>query len=108
MFLKSLQLFNFRNYETANFEFSEAMNCVLGKNGSGKTNLLDAVYYLALSKSHGQSKDELNIQHQAPFMALHGRFAKSEKEEIPARIFSSRYKDGLYFPLYKNLSFSSG
>lgn len=54
----------------------------MGNNGSGKTNLLDAVYYLALSKSHGQSKDELNIQHQAPFMALHGRFAKNEKEEV--------------------------
>lgn len=82
MHLKTLQLHFFRNYESASFEFSEQVNCVLGDNGSGKTNLLDAVYYLALTKSATQSKDELNIKHEERLMALHGSFSKKEKEEL--------------------------
>ena len=51
MFLEKLYLSNFKNYEEANFTFSSQVNCIVGENGSGKTNLLDAVYFLALSKS---------------------------------------------------------
>jgi DNA replication and repair protein RecF len=82
MYLKNLQLHFFRNYGSVSFEFSEQVNCVLGDNGSGKTNLLDAVYYLALTKSATQSKDELNIQHDQRLMALHGHFQMREKEEL--------------------------
>ena len=50
MFLKQLSILNFKNYEEAQLEFSEKINCFLGDNGEGKTNLLDAIYYLSYTK----------------------------------------------------------
>jgi len=51
MFLKQLSIINFKNYDEAQLELSEKINCFLGDNGEGKTNLLDAIYYLSFCKS---------------------------------------------------------
>ncbi|RYZ89831.1 MAG: DNA replication and repair protein RecF, partial [Proteobacteria bacterium] len=60
MYLDKLSLTNFKNYEDALFTFSRQVNVIVGPNGSGKTNLLDAIYFLALSKSAFQSLDALS------------------------------------------------
>lgn len=82
MHLKDLFLSNFRNYEEHSFAFSESVNCILGENGSGKTNLLDAVYFLSLSKSFIQSQDQLSVKHGEDFMLLEGRFEKHSLAEL--------------------------
>lgn len=51
MFLQKLQLFNFKNYAETSIDFSSRVNVLVGKNGSGKTNLLDAIHYLSLTRS---------------------------------------------------------
>ncbi len=62
MFLQELRLFNFKNYAEANLRFENPVNCFLGKNGSGKTNLLDAMHYLSFTKSAINPSDSQNIK----------------------------------------------
>ncbi|MDP3464119.1 MAG: AAA family ATPase, partial [Bacteroidales bacterium] len=52
MFLQRLTLSNFKNYVEAEMQFSEKINCFIGENGAGKTNILDAIYYLSFCKSY--------------------------------------------------------
>ena len=80
MFLEKLYLSNFKNYEENNFLFSSQVNCIVGENGSGKTNLLDAVYFLALSKSAFHNQDALAIRHEENFMMIDGSFRKNKKK----------------------------
>ena len=65
MKLKSLKLVNFRNYEDTFLEFSPGINIFIGDNGSGKTNILEAIYVLSLTKSTrpGNDLDLININH---------------------------------------------
>jgi len=58
MYLESLHLINFKSYLEANLHFSSRINVFVGKNGSGKTNLLDAIYYLGFTKSAFSSSDQ--------------------------------------------------
>lgn len=81
MHLKSLSLLNFKNYPEAELEFSKEVNCFLGDNGEGKTNLLDAVYYLSFCKSYFNPIDSQNIRFGEDFFMLQGRFDKEDKEE---------------------------
>jgi len=62
VFLQELQLFNFKNYAEANLQFENSVNCFLGKNGSGKTNLLDAMHYLSFTKGAINPSDSQNIK----------------------------------------------
>ncbi len=69
MFLRKLNLFHFKNIEEARLEFQSDVLCFLGKNGSGKTNLLDAIYYLSFTKSAINPSDAQNIrQGQSQFI----------------------------------------
>ncbi|MEZ4902012.1 MAG: DNA replication and repair protein RecF [Spirosomataceae bacterium] len=77
--LEKLHLTHFKNYEEAVFEFSSQLNCMVGENGSGKTNLLDAIYWLGLTKSAFQVQDAFSIQHEAEFMLVNGFFKKDYK-----------------------------
>lgn len=82
MHLESLRLSNFKNYPSAQLEFSSEINCFLGKNGSGKTNLLDAIFYLSFTKSASQSQDQQCILHDESFFSLKGSFDLEEKSRI--------------------------
>lgn len=83
MHLESLVILNYKNIEEANLTFSPKINCFIGKNGMGKTNLLDAIYFLSFCKSHSNFIDSQNIYHQADFFLLQGRYQVDENiEEI--------------------------
>jgi DNA replication and repair protein RecF len=77
MFLKKLTLSNFKNYQEAEFYFSSKVNCFIGNNGAGKTNILDAIYYLSFCKSYFNPIDSQNIRHDDPYFAIHGMFNKN-------------------------------
>jgi DNA replication and repair protein RecF len=72
MFLQKLILSNFKNYTQAELCFSDKINCFVGNNGVGKTNLLDAIHYLSLCKSYFNPVDTQNILHGEEFFAIHG------------------------------------
>jgi DNA replication and repair protein RecF len=74
MFLKKLHIINFKNYSDAQLTFDERINCFVGSNGMGKTNLLDAIHYLTLCKSYFNPIDSQNIMHESPFFVLQGFF----------------------------------
>lgn len=74
MFLKTLQLYNFKNYSENFFSFSDNINCFIGDNGEGKTNILDAIHYLAFTKSYFNTLDNQNIKHNQDYFAIHGKF----------------------------------
>jgi len=76
MHLKQLSLINFKNYKELETGFSEKINCFVGNNGVGKTNLLDAIYYLAFCKSFFNTVDSQNIRHAEQFSLIQGLFEK--------------------------------
>lgn len=82
MLLTQLSLINFKNYEEVTLTFSDTINCFLGDNGGGKTNLLDAIYYLSFCKSYFNPIDSQNINHQFPFFVVEGYFIKNDKKEV--------------------------
>ncbi len=85
MLLQKLQLFNFKNYEEAELNFSDGIQCFLGNNGSGKTNLLDAIHYLAFTKSAINPSDAQNIRQGQSQFFVKGIFllnAMTKKEVI--------------------------
>ncbi|PKP45881.1 MAG: DNA replication and repair protein RecF [Bacteroidetes bacterium HGW-Bacteroidetes-11] len=77
MYLRKLTLFNFKNYSEASLMFSEKINCFTGRNGVGKTNLLDAIHYLSFTKSYFNLIDNQNIRHGEEFFAIHGQFERN-------------------------------
>lgn len=79
MYLEELTLTNFKNYEGVTISFNPKVNCILGLNGAGKTNLLDAIYYLTFTKSAINSIDSQNIRHQESMAALVGKFNGQEE-----------------------------
>ena len=93
MHLEKIYLSNFKNYEEANIEFSSFVNCIVGENGSGKTNLLDAIYFLALSKSAFQSQDSLCIKHGEEILMIDGIFNKNlQKHQITCSVGKNQKK----------------
>jgi DNA replication and repair protein RecF len=77
MTLDQLHLLFFKNYDEATLSLSPGINCFIGDNGSGKTNLLDAVHYLALTKSAFTALDAQSIKQGADFFVVKGKFAAS-------------------------------
>lgn len=80
MLLENLSLLFFKNYEEASVTFSPHINCFIGDNGSGKTNLLDAIHYLSLTKSAFNSSDAQNIKQDADFFMVKGRFIVDDEK----------------------------
>ncbi len=78
MYLTHISLLNFKNHESLQLSFSRKINCFIGRNGAGKTNILDAVYYLCLTKSYFNSVDQQNILFGQDFFRLQGRFKKND------------------------------
>lgn len=84
MRLEKISVLNYRNLSDVNVVFSPKINCLIGSNGMGKTNLLDAIYYLSFCKSAVSSLDASNIMHDAPFFMLQGDYCSDSgiAEEI--------------------------
>lgn len=81
MRLNSISILNYKNIAQADLEFQAKINCFVGSNGMGKTNLLDAIYYLSFCKSHSNPIDTQNIKHDADFLMIQGRYTLRGKEE---------------------------
>jgi DNA replication and repair protein RecF len=79
--LARLKLLNFRNHREVDLELGPELNCFTGANGTGKTNLLDAVHYLSLSKSYFDPVDLHNILHDEDFFMLQGTMVTQEGED---------------------------
>ncbi len=84
MILKRISILNFKNIQQAELTFSTKMNCFIGHNGVGKTNLLDAIYYLSFCKSSTNPIDSQIIRHEQEFFVVQGFYEQEDKtpEEI--------------------------
>lgn len=106
MYIQELSVVNFKNFEHAEFQFSDSLNCFIGNNGAGKTNLMDAIYYLSFCKSFLNSVDAQNIRFDQEFFMIQGKYSRLESEETvycglkrnQKKIFKRNQKD------YKKLS----
>ena len=78
MILKRISILNYKNLEQVELDFSPKMNCFIGQNGMGKTNLLDAVYYLSFCKSSANPIDSQNIKHNQDFFVVQGSYLTDE------------------------------
>ncbi len=81
MYLQKLSLVNFKNIESQTFDFQQKINCFVGNNGVGKTNVLDAIYYLSFAKSYFNPVAVQNIKHDAPFFMVEGSYLLHKREE---------------------------
>ncbi len=92
MYLQRLSILNYRNIAECELQFSPKINCFLGRNGMGKTNLLDVVYYLSFCKSHLNPIDAQIIRHEADFFMIQGNFLRHGSEEIVSCAVKKRAK----------------
>ena len=79
MHLQKITLVNFKNFESQTFDFEDKINCFVGDNGVGKTNVLDAIYYLSFAKSYFNPVAVQNIRHQQDFFMVQGEYQLEEK-----------------------------
>ncbi len=92
MHLQRLSLTNFKNYDKQTLEFSTKLNCFVGENGMGKTNLLDAMHYLCMCKSHFLLPDRLVVRHGEEFFRLEGTFKRKKKQEFVVSKYQVRHR----------------
>lgn len=91
MYLKKISLLNFKNIEQEELSFCPGINCLVGDNGAGKTNVVDAVYYLSMCKSSLGMTDTQSIRHGADFFLTEGIYATDDgKSEAVACTFSRK------------------
>ena len=82
MILKTLAVNNYRNIEQADLQLSPKLNCFVGSNGVGKTNLLDAIYYLSFCRSAFSQTNQQVLRHDQEWMALSGTYLTPQGEEL--------------------------
>ena len=101
MILKKLSILNYKNIAEAILELSPKMNCFIGRNGMGKTNVLDAVYYLSFCRSANNPIDSQVIRHDEPFCMIEGEYVdevineQGEKGNEDTLIISCGMKRGM-------------
>jgi len=81
MFLRHLSLVNYKNFDSKTLEFDPVINCLVGDNGVGKTNVLDAIYHLCFGKSYFNPVSTQNIKHGTEFFVVEGEFEKHNRTE---------------------------
>ena len=81
MHIQRLSFLNFKNYEQLNLEFCPGINCLIGDNGEGKTNILDGLHYLSFCKSYFNPIDSQNILHDHPFFVIQGTVSNEAGED---------------------------
>lgn len=81
MYIQELSLVNFKNFEHVELKFTNGLNCFIGNNGAGKTNLMDAIYYLSFCKSFLNPVDSQNIRFDEDFFMIQGKYSRLDSEE---------------------------
>ncbi|MGB5988799.1 MAG: DNA replication and repair protein RecF [Marinifilaceae bacterium] len=81
MYIKKLELVNYKNIEQIDLLLSKGINCFVGNNGVGKTNILDSIYYLSFCKSYFSLPDSQNLRHSSDFMLIHGFYDIDGEEQ---------------------------
>tara|TARA_B100000768_G_scaffold45307_1_gene44107 strand:+ start:1471 stop:2550 length:1080 start_codon:yes stop_codon:yes gene_type:complete len=81
MILKSLSLLNYKNFDAYSVKFDAKINCFVGQNGVGKTNVLDAIYHLSFGKSYFNPIASQNIKHDEDFFVVDGVYKKNDRDE---------------------------
>lgn len=97
MFLEQLKISDFKNCTSAELHFSEKINCFIGNNGAGKTNLLDAIYYLSFCKSYFNLLDQQNIRHGCEVFALHGLYLRNGEHDLVSCVQRKAHKKSFKF-----------
>jgi len=87
MRLENLRLLDFKSYEEVSLEFPARINVLIGRNGSGKTNLLDAIFYLSFTKSAFSLADQQLIRHDQPYFMVKGDFHVGTESHNISSIF---------------------
>ena len=82
MILQELNILNYKNIREGAMQFSDKLNCFIGLNGQGKTNILDAIYYLSFTKSAYNSIDSQNIHHDEDMAMVQGKYMIDNEEEV--------------------------
>ena len=82
MILNSISILNYRNIEAAELVFSDKFNCFIGNNGEGKTNLLDALYFLSFCHSMFTNVDSQMIMHEKDFFMLNGKYDTGDEISV--------------------------
>ena len=97
LMLKSLNLVQFRNYVQQRFEFTRRIIGIVGPNGTGKTNILDALYYLSFTKSYFSRPDAQNVHHHFQGMRIDGQYFIGNEEISIACILRGNLKKEFYY-----------
>lgn len=92
MILNSLSILNYRNIAEAKLDFSDNINCFVGSNGMGKSNILDAIYYLSFCRGFANSQDAYNVNHDADFFMLDGNYVTDL--QMPQHVVCSLKRGG--------------
>ena len=101
MFLNSLKIDNYKNLERFKLTFDKKINCFIGKNGIGKTNIVDSIYHLAFTKSYFNPSTSQNVMTGSDYFSLIGEFSISKRNEI----VNCYYKIGDKKFINRNLNF---
>lgn len=89
MYLEGIELKNYRNYETVKLSFSPSINVLIGENAQGKTNLVESIYFLAMSRSHRSPRDRELIRWDSDFAKVNGQLIK-KSHSVPLEIVLSK------------------
>lgn len=89
MYLEGIELKNYRNYETVKLSFSPSINVLIGENAQGKTNLVESIYFLAMSRSHRSPRDRELIRWDSEFAKVNGQLIK-KSHSVPLEIVLSK------------------
>ncbi len=89
MYLEQIELQNFRNYERVDLSFSPSINVLIGENAQGKTNLIESIYFLAMSRSHRTSRDRELIRWASEYAKVSGQL-KKKSHSVPMEIILSK------------------
>ena len=95
--LQQLSLVQFRNYPQKHFEFTDRIVGIVGPNGTGKTNVLDAIYYLSFTKSYFSRPDAQNVHHDYKGMRVEGKYELNKEETVVTCISRENLKKEFYF-----------
>lgn len=102
MLLRKLDILNFKNIAETSTEFSPGANCLVGSNGMGKSNLLEAIHYLSFGRCSRSLSDSETVRHGQSQMLLRGHYASGEEEDSPRLDISIGWSEGKRKQLRRN------